>query len=35
MIILEMRSGQGHNDPKMLHATPPSEDTSTHQIWVI
>ena len=25
--------GQGHSDPKMVHATPPSQDASTHQIW--
>ena len=33
MQILEIRSGQGHNDPRMAHATPSSEDASTHRIW--
>ena len=32
MIILEMRSGQGHSDLKMTLNTPSSEDKPYHQI---
>ena len=31
-IILKTRSGQGHNDPKMVHHISPSKDASIHQI---
>ena len=30
---LGQRSSQGHSDPKIVRDTPPSQDTSTHQIW--
>ena len=33
--ILEMRSGQGHNNSKMVWNTPPPRDASRHQIWYL
>ena len=33
MIILEMRSGQGHSAPKKICSTLQLKDAPTHQIW--